>query len=204
MAYTHILLSFGGIDGGFEFTWQLRNDLMQHYHRNPFQAGSADAFFAYLDAVSLMGWHGSFYNWNSEIYCYKFSNENWKKYYDVATAQCQYMVFVLTKPWFDSQWCWGEYDEFRKSSKAKPIFIIFSDAKTILDQGGTYNDRINQGHDVGALKTYIDQNTKIAITSPPIPEIATVSIQGTDYQYHYKYACSSDELAEIMSYFAPL
>lgn len=164
---TRVIVSFGGMDGGFELTAQLRLDIMDRYGRRrifrdpagKFLSMQSDESFCYLDAVTLKNAEGTTYNQvmieKTDITGYKskravdinkMANPYWNTYYPAAVANAAVMVFQITNPWLNSEYCLEEFGWFiaqsvRNIERGQPlscIFIVFQEAEEgfrgLLDQ----------------------------------------------------------------------
>jgi len=128
---TRVLLSFGSAAGGFEFAMELRRNIMGKYGRKFLD----DPYFVYVDAESLREDKKTGYTWDEKLGIYKMSNPFWKEFYLGAMDECQYMVYLISKPWLTSNWCWDEfkwYEHVTTKKSIAPIFVVFKDAQDIL------------------------------------------------------------------------
>ncbi len=156
-ASTRVIVSFGAREGGFELTLQLRLDIMDRYgkrqiHRLPdgkFLRVESDESFCYLDAVSLEKAGGTTYTQATEkkivngvekvvpVDVFKMANPFWNKYYPQAMANAAVMIFQITPPWLNSEYCVEEFAWFmiqgvNNLQVGKPvycIFMVFEEAK---------------------------------------------------------------------------
>lgn len=223
MPETRVLLSFGGAFGGFPFAWELRNELMLNFGRSPVNNAGDDRFYVYLDAVSLIGEHGSLYRWNDTIYDVKFENEEWADFYEAAMGQAEYMLFLITLPWLQSKWCWQEYDRYLRERQLRPvdrplkgIFVVFPDAAAVLNSVArlTIDREHNTERELGPFHDRLEmlpENTPPAAdtayeTTFWIPQTegfyADVAPRGAvEFTRIYEYTCSDEMWALIMSAF---
>ncbi len=103
---TRVLMSFGAVDGGFEFGMQLRLDIYQKFGKN----ADADPAFCYLDAESLRVDSTTKYTYDLKSDKIMMENPDWDKYYESAMKYCKTMILLITKQWLTSKWCWKELD----------------------------------------------------------------------------------------------
>jgi hypothetical protein len=200
-----VLLSFGSIEGGFEFAMALRWDIMKKFGKK----WEDEPHFVYLDAISLEKDPGTKYTWMEEFGIYKMSNEDWEKHYKTAMIECAYMIFLISMPWLNSKWCWGEYDWYLDIAKEKsitPIFVIFQDAEYYLRN----NNSIKYGEKTRDLKNslilteinnpsrmvHIYRNSPNALKDVPLPKKYN---EEETRKCTFNYVCSEAELNQILS-----
>lgn len=203
---TKILISFGAISGGFEFALQLRRDLMKHFGAR--MDHPANSHFVYIDAISLEGDKETHYSWNDQLGIFKMSNGNWEGHYKTAISECEAMIFILTEPWLKSSYCWEELEWYKKAllgntNKIKPLFILFKDAKKILDENKPFkieDKRTSSGtivkHPKDINRIFRLENTVEINANSEAP--GRVTAANGRYEYKFKYACSSAELVKII------
>jgi hypothetical protein len=131
---TKVLLSFGAVEGGFEFALQLRLDIYNKFARN----SDGDPFFCYLDAESLRGGQNTVYTYNPNTDMNVMSNPEWKKNYELAMKSCKTMILLVTKQWLTSKWCWLELDMLvttAETCKKKIVVVYWPDAASLMKEG---------------------------------------------------------------------
>jgi hypothetical protein len=210
MSKTHVLLSFGAINGGFEFAMALRWDIMKKLGKK----WEDEPHFVYLDAESLRDDSETKYPWDGKLGIYKMSNANWKKHYIDAMIECSHMIFLISEPWLKSKWCWDEYNWYLKvvaeGKLITPIFVIFKDAEKILTSNNIIEDSEGTKHNLkdSIILTGINNSSCIVdIKSDSLGELKNVKAcvkppDGSEskvYEYVYKYVCSKSELNQILS-----
>lgn len=99
---TKVLMSWGSLDGGFDFAVALREQLMRL--RN-----WTDPCAVYVDARSARGFPGEYSNPDRPG---TFLNSHWKAYYRAAMRNAKVMVFIATPAWLASPWCAKEHRWF--------------------------------------------------------------------------------------------
>jgi hypothetical protein len=131
---TKVLLSFGAVEGGFEFAMQLRLDIYKKFS----QSFDADPYFCYLDAESLRTSQGTTYKYKSDTDMNIMSNDKWKENYKLAMEHCTTMILLITKQWLKSKWCWLELDMLiteAEKSKKKLAVVYWPDALSLMYEG---------------------------------------------------------------------
>ncbi|MFZ1415304.1 MAG: hypothetical protein WAS73_12105 [Defluviicoccus sp.] len=198
---TRVIMSFGSAFGGFEFAMQLRYDIMQKLG-----IGWDDKpAFVYLDAESLKHQKDSSYPWDQQLGIYKMSNPFWKAFYEGALDHARNMIFLLTKQWLTSQYCWEELqffiDRFDKNANIKPVFVVFPDAVDLLNQNevALHDGSTRKPSEIWSEMKAVPGSRVIDIRTPPDNSLQTIIVEGESYQYHYQYMCSEAELNEIIN-----
>ena len=128
--HTKVIISFGGAFGGFEFAMQLRHDIMRAMNQ-------AHPAFCYLDAISLQAAADTRYPWDERYHVFKMQNPHWAQFYESAMSSSNTMIFLLSANWLKSWYCWEEFDWFVERmdrTMIKPIFVVFKDARDILEK----------------------------------------------------------------------
>lgn len=154
---TRVIVSFGARDGGFELTAQLRLDIMDRYGKRKiirapngkFLRADADESFCYLDAITLGQAPGTTYDklklektiggvkQDVFIDLNKMANPYWDTYYPEAVANSAVMIFQVTTPWLNSEFCleelgWFMVQAYKNLEMGRPvgcIFMVFEEAK---------------------------------------------------------------------------
>lgn len=154
---TRVIVSFGAREGGFELTAQLRLDIMDRYGkrrvvRDP--AGKwlrteADDAFCYLDAITLKDASGTSYDQlklkkkvggverEVAVDLNKMANPYWNTYYPAAVGNAAVMIFQITTPWLESEYCLEEFGWFimqglknmESGKEIACIFMVFPEAE---------------------------------------------------------------------------
>lgn len=206
---TAVLISFGGAAGGFEFAMQLRSDIMLSNNQT---MEHGDQSFVYIDAESLKRAKDTTYPFNWQFGMTVMKNPRWKAFYEAAMQQASTMIFLLSKHWLESHWCWGELEWFltEHSNRAagnelKPIFVVFPDAAPLLEQGSiTLRDGSTQSPTTTWTQIrHLDDATIVEITTAPIPEVETVKWEGHTYTFNFRYACNNAERVQILQAIRP-
>jgi hypothetical protein len=140
---TKVLLSFGAIEGGFEFAMQLRLDIYKKFNRS----FDADPYFCYLDAESLRTSRGTVYTYKPDTDMNVMSNPEWKKNYELAMKYCKTMILLVTKQWLSSKWCWLELDMLITAAEhcTKKIVVVYWPDAASLMKKGTWPERQEGG-----------------------------------------------------------
>lgn len=136
---TKILLSFGSRSGGFEFSCDLRSELMGI-------RGWEDPCSVYLDAISAAKHPDSTTELvhvnGKEVQAYR--NPKWQELYQAAMMNADAMVFIVTPEWARSNYCeeehqWfdairaGKHDKRITMTKRLPIIVIaYENALSLL------------------------------------------------------------------------
>jgi hypothetical protein len=159
---TRVIVSFGAREGGFELTAQLRLDIMDRYGkrrvvRDP--AGKwlrteADDAFCYLDAITLKDASGTSYDQlklkkkvngverEVAVDLNKMANPYWNTYYPAAVGNAAVMIFQITTPWLESEYCLEEFGWFimqglknmEAGKEIACIFMVFPEAEAKFSQ----------------------------------------------------------------------
>lgn len=192
-----VLISFGAAGGGFELAWALKNDL------DEILGGGA----TYLDAVSLSSDPDTIYIWDNNNGIWKMSNLHWFAHYVEAMFKSKVMIFIVTREWLDSYYCWEEYSLFLQSNRIIPIFLVDYEAYHLLEQGGRRILRNIDGseleQDLDLLYDYVGGSYHFMLSRSEetsdyvwIIEFIGGSIR---YDYHTKYCLSSETRENLLS-----
>lgn len=179
-----VLISFGAMDGGFEFAWSIKERIDEIFGSNT----------AYIDAVSLENDPNTAYNWNEELAIYKMSNPNWEAYFKLTMENCDTMILLITRPWLQSNWCNQELGwliEELKIRNIKVIPVVFEDAIQY----------INQTPDKQIFNAFFDENKAYVVyASGKVEEIENVTaiINGHNHTYHYRYSVNDETMNSII------
>lgn len=179
-----VLISFGAMDGGFEYAWAIKKLLDDMMGEN----------YAYIDAISLENDPSTSYNWNEALAIYKMENPNWETYFKLTMENCETMILLITKPWLESQWCNMELEwliEELKIRNIKVIPVIFEDAL----------QHINANPNLRIFNEFFDTNSESTVTVfSNVEEIENVTavINGREHIYHYRYAVDADIMNTIV------
>src|SRR5271166_1004410 len=141
---TKILLSFGAVQGGFEFSMQLRLDIYKKFGRS----FDGDPYFCYLDAESLRTNKNTVYTYKPNTDMNVMSNTEWAENYKSAMKSCKSMILLITKQWLTSKWCWAELDmlvTMAETSNKKIIVVYWPDAASLMQQGTSWAERQEGG-----------------------------------------------------------
>jgi hypothetical protein len=113
---THVVLSFGGANGGAYFARWLRWQIMQarRYTKPNNVYLDAEALRCVPEtAITVMDATRSWLIGVASL------NGGWHAYYRHAVAQSHTMIFVGTPDWKSSTWCRGEQRDFELENKAR-------------------------------------------------------------------------------------
>ena len=188
-----VLISFGAAGGGFELAWAIKHDLDEILGN-----GST-----YLDAISLSDDAHTRFTWSEQLGIWKMSNDNWFKHYVDAMNSCKSMLFIITKEWLESYYCWDEFLQFRKTPNCKPFFLITEQAFKKLGNGGL-KKLSNSGkvlvQDKTVLKEVIEGNVYYFISEENSPNAYEWRISDTIvYRYNTKYSLLSGDSQHLIS-----
>ena len=145
---TQIVLSFGARNGGFELARKIWSSVRERAGDDPYRVFFADKGFVYLDAETLQNEPGT-RNENGKVL-----NDNWQEVYGAAMKKANAILFVVTKEWLDSEWCWQEWEWYceLKNEPGKgitPKFLVeekIPDAvfeRPVKDNAGAKHDMTN-------------------------------------------------------------
>lgn len=110
---TKLLLSFGSADS-FATATEIRNRVMEFCKTDAYISyrEANDTGFVYLDAETLKGKPGTYIDEKTN----KVLNDSWEAVYKEAMKNCDCMLFIITKAWLNSKWCWQELAWYNKES----------------------------------------------------------------------------------------
>lgn len=196
---TKVLLSFGAVQGGFEFAMQLRLDIYKKFN----ERSDANPYFCYLDAESLRTNQNTTYTYKANTDMNVMSNPDWEANYLTAMQSCKTMILLITRQWLRSKWCWKELDmlitEAAKSEK-KLVVVYWPDARSLMEQG-IWDER----QEGGATHTPADLLERIGRIKSDKVEITCGAqtpflgqVPGGDVNI-FKYSCSEGECQNILA-----
>lgn len=189
-----VLISFGAAGGGFELAWAIKNELEKFLGEGT----------TYLDAISLAGDPYTRYTWNEAQGIWKMSNEHWFGQYVDAMFNSKVMIFIVTKEWLDSYYCWEEYSLFLQSRGITPVFLVDEDAKQMLTQGGERVLRDNNGGEMyqhlTAFNDYVTNSLPFTLNrNEETAEYVWEINDNIRYVYHTKYCLSPEKMDELIN-----
>ena len=189
-----VLISFGAAGGGFELAWALKQDLEEVLGTET----------TYLDAISLSGDPYTNYTWDVQLGIWKMSNDHWFAHYVDAMFNSKVMIFILTKEWLNSYYCWEEYCLFLQSRGITHIFLLDAEAMQMLAQGGEKVLRNDNGGELYQHLTAFGEYVKnsmffILERSEETSEYVWVINNDIRYTYHTKYCLSPEERANLIN-----
>lgn len=154
---TRVLLSFGSAQGGFQYTLALRQAIME-------AKGWTHPSSVYVDAVSAKEHE------RSRVANDRTLNPVWSALYLSAIRCCKAMVFLVTKPWVDSQWCQQELGWWKRNKEGTPIIVMmFEDARR-HGNGGSFAELVSEPGDLIQVP-----KTLVGETEPSVrPELETL------------------------------
>ncbi len=187
-----VIISFGARNGGFELTWALKKEIDDLLGAN----------IAYLDAISLEADSLTKYTWNEDLGIWKMSNENWYEYYEKAMNKSHFMIFLITKEWLDSYYCWQEWAMCMRSSGIIPIFLVSDESINIIENGlsetisSTTGEQLNE--DLRNLYQMMQNNLCIILDNQNIPGTYTWECGSKQYVYNALYSISEESTKLIL------
>lgn len=189
-----VLISFGAAGGGFELAWALKHDLEE----------VLGAETTYLDAISLSGDPYTNYTWNEELGIWKMSNKHWFGQYVDAMFNSKVMIFLVTKEWLNSYYCWEEYCLFLQSRGITPIFLVDREALQMIEEG---EERILRNDNGGELYQHLSAFRDFLMNSmffmlernEETAEYVWEINDNIRYIYHTKYCLSPEERVNLIN-----
>lgn len=189
-----VLISFGAAGGGFELAWALKHDLEE----------VLGAETTYLDAISLAGDPYTRYTWNEAQGIWKMSNEHWFGQYVDAMFNSKVMIFIVTKEWLDSYYCWEEYSLFLQSRGITPIFLVDREALQMIEER---EERILRNDNGGELYQHLPAFRDFLTNSmffmlernEETAEYVWEINDNIRYVYHTKYCLSPEKRDELIN-----
>ena len=198
-AGTKVLMSFGAVDGGFEFAMQLRLDIYRKFGKSP----DADGSFCYLDAESLRGAPGTGYKYNAVTDKNMMENKDWETLYNAAMASCRTIILLITRQWLTSKYCWMELDTLVGMAERKQpmttVIVLWPDAKGLLEQNSWQQRQDKATRSPGDFWKRIKslKGGHVYAVSGANPIIGAVGAQVEPNKYAY--SCSASERDIILA-----
>ena len=198
---TRVLISFGAIKGGFEFTMQLRRDIYRKFGVDP----DRNPLFCYLDAESLRTDKSTKFRYDAPSDTTFMKNGRWAEHYGTAMSQCSTMIVLLTKEWLTSHWCLEELALLVSESKKRPglrcILVTWPDVNEVMKQG-TWKTRqfgtTAGSADVNSQINSLSNCFKLSVAGGA-PCVGLISRNGTIVGNNtYNYSCSEAETSLIL------